>query len=111
MQETFDEMKTKAEKEASRQRSGGSLVWLDFSIYIYTSVRDVRKMSHVMNLFHSSEKNKILIQRKHRQRYCHCIIIRISTDHRDHDDHDLEGWQSGMQSAAPTTLRRMPVPG
>ena len=77
MQETFDEMKAKAEKEASRQRSGGLLVWLDF-FHIHTSVRDVRKMSHLIlsnssylitffslqlgDLFHSSEKkNKTLI--------------------------------------------------
>ena len=127
MQETFDEMKSKAEEEASRQRSGGLMVWLEFFIYIHTSVRNVSKMSHFLlsnssylitclflqlgDLFHSSEKHKILIKRKHRKRYCHCIIIRISNDDHNHDDHDLEGWQTGMQSAAPATLRRMPVPG
>ena len=48
MQETFDEMKSKAEEEASRQRSGGLIVWLEFFIYIQTSVRDVSKISHFL---------------------------------------------------------------
>ena len=69
VQETFDVMKSKAEEEASRQRSGGLLVWLDFFI----QVEDVREMSHLIlsnssylitflflqlgDSFHSSEKN------------------------------------------------------
>ena len=47
VQETFDEMKSKAEEEASRQQTGELIVWLEsFIIYIQvTSVRCKRNVT------------------------------------------------------------------